>query len=318
MSQIHIIFGGLGFIGVNLIRNLEKTSKKIYVVDKNIWNTSLLWIDECECEIEIYKEDITNFLSLNPSFVKELNEEICVWHLAANSDIRAGISDIWVDTRDTFLTTISILNWMKINSFTNLRFASSSAVYGSTKQPFSENSALEPISNYGAMKAASELVIKSSVDQFLTSALVYRFPNVIGIPATHGVILDFINKLKATPEKLQVLGNGQQSKPYLHVSTLVEAMVYLSNLSNTASYDVFNIGEKDSNVSVTEIAEMVRKLVNPNASIIYGTESYGWLGDMPKVEFNLDKLKTAKWSSKMNGKNAVLRTINEILENHND
>ena len=64
MSQIHIIFGGLGFIGVNLIRNLEKTSKKIYVVDKNIWNTSLLWIDECECEIEIYKEDITNFLSL--------------------------------------------------------------------------------------------------------------------------------------------------------------------------------------------------------------------------------------------------------------
>jgi len=132
------------------------------------------------------------------------------------------------------------------------------------------------------------------------------------------VILDFINKLKATPEKLEVLGNGQQSKPYLHVSTLVEAMVYLSNLSNTASYDVFNIGEKDSNVSVTEIAEMVRKLVNPNASIIYGTESYGWLGDMPKVEFNLDKLKTVKWSSKMNGKNAVLRTINEILENHND
>jgi UDP-glucose 4-epimerase len=314
MKSIQVIFGGMGFIGVNLIRQLAETAQKIYIIDKNVWGTSSKWLEKFECDIEIYTEDIAKFLKESPNFVSGLGTDVCIWHLAANSDIRAGTEDIWVDTSDTFLTTVSILNWMKLKSLTTLRFASSSAVYGSTAQPFSENSPLQPISNYGAMKAASELAIKGCSNQFLKDALIYRFPNVIGTPATHGVILDFINKLNDNPDRLQVLGNGKQSKPYLHVTTLIKAMVHLSNLPKSEPFNVFNIGEVDSNVSVFEIAEMVRDLVSPNAAIVYGKEAYGWVGDMPKVEFNLDKLHTTGWVSQMNGRLAVDKAIKEILK----
>ena len=137
--------------------------------------------------------------------------------MAANSDIPAGVLNPDIDLRDTFLTTFEILKAMKKFNIKVLNFASSSAIYGDFGNEIIHESIgpLFPISNYGAMKLASEAQISAACEGFLNRANIFRFPNVVGAPATHGVILDFINKLRLNKNELQVLGNGTQQKAYL-------------------------------------------------------------------------------------------------------
>ena len=172
-----------------------------------------------------------------------------VWHLAANSDIPAGIADPGVDLRDTFMTTFNVLRIMEERNIGELLFASSSAIYGDLgDQELTESTGpLFPISNYGAMKLASEAMITAAVEKFLGRALLFRFPNVVGLPATHGVILDFIRRLRSDPDHLDVLGDGSQRKAYLHVTELVEAMLFIQGRV-TGKVDVFNIGPTDAGV----------------------------------------------------------------------
>ena len=120
---------------------------------------------------------------------------------------------------------------MKIKGVKSIHFASSSAIYGD----FGETKIHEaigpllPISNYGAMKLASEAQIAAAAESLLEQVNIFRFPNVVGIPATHGVIFDFVNKLINDPNQLHVLGNGTQQKAYLHAADLIDAMLLIAN-----------------------------------------------------------------------------------------
>jgi UDP-glucose 4-epimerase len=238
-----------------------------------------------------------------------------VWHLAANSDIPAGVTDANVDLQDTFMTTFNVLEVMKVLDIKVLAFASSSAVYGDHgDQSISEISGpLLPLSNYGAMKLASEAAISAAAESFLHRAFVYRFPNVIGVPATHGVLLDFVNKLKATPDHLSVLGDGTQQKAYLHVDDLIEGMLQIQRHA-TEKVAVYNLGADDLGVSVRNIAEAVVASVSPGANIVYGVENRGWVGDVPKFQYRLDKLKKLGWVPKLDSTHAIKRAIAEIVE----
>src|SRR4030095_14803418 len=127
----------------------------------------------------------------------------------------------------------------------------------------SERSApLNPISNYGAMKLASEAQICAALEGHSGRASVFRFPNFVGAPATHGVIFDFIHKLRANPEHLEVLGDGTQQKAYLHVAELVEAMLFIAREAKD-KVAILNIGPPDAGVSVKSIAEDVCSVVAP-------------------------------------------------------
>jgi len=236
-----------------------------------------------------------------------------VWHLAANSDIPSGVEDPNVDLRDTFMTTHSILAAMKEVGANKLYFASSSAVYGDMDGvPISEDKGpLLPISNYGAMKLASEALISAAAEAFLEVALLFRFPNVVGVPATHGVILDLTNKLIKDPDVLSVLGNGTQKKSYLHVSDLVQGMLFLRD-NNAKNIDIFNIGPKDDGIFVREIAEAVVARVSPSANIQYGKSDRGWVGDVPKFSYLTDKLAAAGWTPQLSSHEAVKKAVAEI------
>ena len=162
-------------------------------------------------------------LSLNESieeiikFLSDIEIDI-VWHLAANSDIRGFVNGPNVDINNTFLTTVNICKIMETLEIKNILFASSSAVIGNTEKPISETFGPSlPISYYGAMKLASEGYISSSISYFLDNYIILRFPNVVGPNLTHGVVYDFKKKLDLTPNKLNVLGNGKQKKPYLYL-----------------------------------------------------------------------------------------------------
>jgi UDP-glucose 4-epimerase len=236
-----------------------------------------------------------------------------VWHLAANSDIPAGTTDPNVDLRDTFMTTFNTLLLMKELRIATLAFASSSAVFGDHggRKLTEDEGPLLPISNYGAMKLASEAAVSAALESHLERAFVFRFPNVIGVPATHGVILDFVRKLRAAPGKLEVLGDGNQQKDYLHVDELVDAMLFIRAHAR-GKLNCFNVGADDEGVSVRLIAEAVVRRVAPQARISFGAGPIGWPGDVPRFSYSIAKLLRLGWRPKRSSAQAVCRAVDEI------
>ena len=234
-----------------------------------------------------------------------------VWHLAANSDIQAGVADPSIDLRDTFLTTFHVLGAMRRLGIPALVFASSSAIYGIPSGRLAEDTGpLFPISTYGAMKLASEGIISAALESFLSRAYLMRFPNVIGSRATHGVIVDLIEKLRRCPEVLDVLGDGNQQKPYLHISDLVDAMIFITNHSSER-LNCFNISAADEGSSVRSIAETVVRLIAPGTPIGYQGSDRGWVGDVPRFRYAIDKLSALGWRAGLTSLQAVERATIE-------
>lgn len=322
-NKVCLVAGGAGFIGVNLVSELLDQGANVFVGDnlslgsyKNLHNFSKL-NNQSSIKIDLSSSDGSDKLfELATSKYGQIDE---VWHLAANSDIPAGVDNPDIDYKDTFMTTYNLLKSSKKYSVKKFNFASSSAVYGDWQETALDESLgpLKPISYYGAMKLASEAQISAAAESFLEDANIFRFPNVVGVPATHGVILDFFNKLKENPKNLTVLGDGSQKKSYLHVTELVNAMLYVSNLelnSNHNKIEIVNIGCSDSGIYVKEIAEIVRDIISPSASISYGNENRGWIGDVPRFHYNTEKLKSLGWQPKLSSAEAVILAAKEIFE----
>jgi UDP-glucose 4-epimerase len=302
-----LVVGGAGFIGSILVNKMLLSNEEIVVIDKLSLGSSD-YIDTSK--VEFHEEDINNIDNVIDLLQdREIDE---VWHFAANSNIPAGVENMDIDLNDTFMTTVSILKIMKLKNCKKLYFASSSAVYGVNKNRLHEDiGPLFPISNYGASKLSSEAIISASLESFLDKVCIYRFPNVVGVPATHGVILDFVNKLKRDPAKLEVLGNGKQQKTYLHVSELIDAMLFINdNTNNGMNY--FNIGAMDDGVSVKQIAEETAKVVSPDAVLNFQLNDRGWVGDVPCFYYKVDKLKKLGWSPKMSSLEAVRLAVSQI------
>jgi UDP-glucose 4-epimerase len=313
----YIVTGGAGFIGNRLISSLLGNGHSVIAMD-NLCRGSLANIAEFSSNpnFSFYKVNLDDAQELNSALPPASYLKIdAVWHLAANSDIPAGVKDPSVDLRDTFMTTFNILRYMQEANIPEIFFASTSAVYGDHgENELTElTSPLRPISNYGAMKLASEAQISAACESFLKRAIVFRFPNVVGTPATHGVMHDFVHKLKISPNRLQVLGDGSQKKSYLHVSELIDAMQFLVD-NIDAKFDVFNVGpDQDSGVTVKFIAETVARIAAPNAQIEYGSGNRGWVGDVPKFNYSIGKIKALGWSPKMQSKETIELAAQEIF-----
>jgi UDP-glucose 4-epimerase len=320
-----LITGVAGFIGANLAKTFLDQGQQVIGLD-NLSRGTLSNIVGLQsnpqfsfCQAELtdlaaYQKAISNYLDKNSKNNSQNNIITQVWHLAANSDIPAGISHAAIDLRDTFMTTFNTLQITKQFDISMIAFASTSAVYGDLgEQVLTEDiGPLFPISNYGAMKLASEALISAAVESGLKRAYIFRFPNVIGIPATHGVILDFIHKLKKTPNNLEVLGNGLQQKSYLHVEDLIDAMLFICEHSKDP-LNYFNIGAGDEGIFVRDIAQIVVKATSPGATIVYGQGDKGWVGDVPRFTYSIDKLRNLGWTPKLSSSQAIALAVDQIL-----
>lgn len=317
INLVSVVAGGAGFIGSNLCRHLLAEGRIVVVID-NLLRGSREYLPDSNSRLHFIEANLAQRLPAEEAFVHaaSLGPVDEVWHLAANSDIPAGVADADVDLKDTFLTTAEILRCMKSNKIKKLYFASSSAIYGDLgDQPLHENiGPLLPISNYGAMKLASEALISAAVESYLDRACLFRFPNVVGVPATHGVILDFFRKIKATGKSLEVLGNGTQRKAYLHVSDLVSAMLLVRSRSDIPKILPINIGPIDEGVFVRWIAEHVVARSATMATIQFGVSNRGWVGDVPKFHYSTTKIQDLGWRPMLGSEAAVLRAIDEIAQ----
>jgi len=313
-----LVTGAAGFVGTNLIRKLLSEGEIVIGVDNFCRGSKNNLIEFLENPNFIFHEiDISDFSKYQKMILKAQSKFpiVEIWHLAANSDIPAGIEDSSIDLRDTFMTTLNTLTLMKEFNVPSIFFASSSAIYGDLGDtPLSENiGPTLPISNYGAMKLASEAAISAASESYLKRACIFRFPNVIGIPATHGVMLDFIKKLIATPLVLNVLGDGTQKKGYLHVDELIDAMLFIKNASKE-KVSLFNIGCGDQGITFQDIAEETVRQLSPQANILYGAGNKGWVGDVPRFIYSIEKLKKLGWSPTLNSAQAVKKAISEIID----
>jgi UDP-glucose 4-epimerase len=316
MSQKCLVTGAAGFIGSHLVDRLLERDCTVLGVDNMKLGRRANLAQALESKrfkfVELDVNDLPTFLRTVRQNSHDRPFDI-TWHMAANSDIRAGVADADVDLRDTFMTTFNVLKVMRELKIPELAFASTSAIYGMHDKKLVEDlGPLFPISNYGAMKLASEACISAAIEAYLQRAWIFRFPNVVGSRSTHGVIYDFVQKLKANPAELEVLGDGLQEKPYFYVADLIDAMLFIVERAGD-KLNFFNIGTANTATTVRYIAEAVVERMSPSAKIRYTGGAKGWVGDVPKFNYSIAKLNKLGWTPRLTSTQAIDRAVEEIV-----
>ncbi len=307
-----LVAGGAGFIGSHLIDALLAEGHDVVCVDNFFIGTkeNIAHLHE-NSHFTFYEQDLTEFDKMLEIFKAEQVEY--VFHMAANSDIQASAQNPMIEYKNTYSTTFILLECMRLCGVKKLFFASTSAVYGEQMgAEVSENAvALQPISYYGGAKLGSEGIISSFAYMNDMSVLIFRFPNVIGPRLTHGVIFDFVKRLKDDPSHLRILGDGTQSKPYLYVLDLVDAIMQFKDVDKGIA--LYNVGVQ-TQTSVTRIAEIVcEKMGLTGIPFEYTGGRGGWKGDVPVFAYNLDKIHAAGWKASMTSDEAVAKTVEKVL-----
>jgi UDP-glucose 4-epimerase len=308
-----LVAGGAGFIGSNLIDLFLENGHEVVCVDNFFIGTrdNIAHLDG-NSRFKLYEQDLCDLDAVKCIFEKE-NVEYVV-HLAANSDIQASAQNPIIEYKNTYTTTFNLLEGMRLYGVKKLLFASTSAVYGDKKDELlTETTAdLQPVSYYGASKLGSEALISAFAHMNDLEVMIFRFPNVIGPRLTHGVIFDFIKKLRKDSTTLEILGDGQQTKPYIYVKDLTEAIVHFMD-KVTSGITIYNVGVEDA-TSVTRIADIICEEMHlENVRYNYTGGTCGWKGDVPRFQYCLDKVHSTGWMAKYTSDEAVRLTVKNNL-----
>jgi len=307
------VTGGSGFIGSHLVDKLMDRGYTVTVYD-NLSSGKKQFLEQH------FKKNNFSFIEGDLLDLEKLKNSIknhdVVFHIAANPFVRLGEKQTRLDLEQGAIATYNVLESMRLNDIKKIVFSSSSVVYAETPPiaiPENYGPTL-PISLYGAGKLAAEGLISAFCGTFDFQAWILRFANVVGIRGTHGVIVDFIDKLKKKPHELEILGDGKQKKPYLHATDVVDGILFVFDHSNE-QINLFNIG-CDSNTTVTRIAEMVvEEMGLKNVKFKYTGGKRGWAGDVPRFQLSIEKIKKLGWKPRYTSDEAVRKAIREVLDN---
>lgn len=307
----HFVTGGSGFIGSHLVDRLLEEEANVTVYD----NISSGKKENIEQQIgrenfQFIKADLIYFDTLKEAMK---GHEI-IWHLGANTDIPGGNKMTDLDLKNCTIATYNVLEAMRQLGIDKILFTSSATVYGDAPpQPFSETfGPLLPISLYGAGKLACEGLVSAYCHLFGIRAWIFRFANVVGARMGHGVIHDFIEKLRANPKELEILGDGKQEKPFFLTEDCIEGMLCAFQNSNSLC-DVFNLG-CNSVTSVPKVAQIVAEEMGlSNVKFRYTGGTRGWPGDVPVVHFNVERMKMLGWQVRYSSDEAVRIATRRLL-----
>ncbi|MFQ5406130.1 MAG: NAD-dependent epimerase/dehydratase family protein [Candidatus Micrarchaeia archaeon] len=305
-----IVTGGAGFIGSHLCKKLLEGNAQVTAFD----NLSVGKRENLECESENFsfeKGDVLNAKALDETFSKRLPE--AVFHFAAEPDVRAGNENPQRVFRQNVEGTRQVLEaCKKTPSVKKIVFASTSTVYGNASViPTPETyTLLKPVSQYGKTKLEGERLVRTYASECGFDSCILRLANIIGNKSSHGVIFDFVKKLRQNNAQLEILGDGNQCKSYLHVSDCINAILVASNA--TKGVETFNIGSNNK-IKVVKIAEIVKKALNlESAQNVFTGGKQGWKGDVPVMLLDCSKIKKLGWSPSYDSLQAVQKTASEI------
>jgi UDP-glucose 4-epimerase len=303
-----LVTGGAGFIGSHLVDMLLEENE-VFILDNfsSGKRESLLTHME-NPKFHLLEADLLDTGKLEPF----LEKKDIVFHLSANPIVRLGIEDTRIHLEQNVLATYNLLEAMRKTGVRQIVFTSTSAVYGEAGLvPTPEDyGPLLPISLYGASKLSCEALISSYCHTFDMQSWIYRFANIVGERGNHGVIADFIRKLRKNPKKLEILGSGKQRKSYLEVKDCVNAMLYSIEHSGDET-NLFNIGSTD-HVDVTEVADIVVKqlgLSDVEYRYTGGMDGRGWKGDVKVMLLSIEKIKRLGWTPQCGSAGAIKSAV---------
>ena len=309
--MVCVVTGGAGFIGSHLVDALVAQGERIIVIDSLCAGSR----DHLAGHLAAGTVNLLPCDLLGDGWQQELDGAERIWHLAADPDVRMSSVSPESQIRNNIMATFRVLEAMRDGSASEIFFTSTSTVYGDAMVlPTPEDyTPLEPISVYGASKLACEALIASYCHTYGMKAWVYRFANIIGSRSGHGVLYDFIGKLRKNPCRIEILGDGTQSKSYLLVDECVDAMLFAAEYAKDR-YNVFNIGSEDW-VNVTTIAQIVcEELGLRNVTYHYTGGSRGWVGDVPKMQLAIDRIKRLGWSPKRGSCESVHDAVRAMIQ----
>jgi UDP-glucose 4-epimerase len=303
------VIGGAGFIGSHLVDRLVERGHVTVYDDLSAGKEAFLRAALATGTARLVRGDALDLASLSQA----MRDHDIVFHLSANPEARWGLERTRLDLEQGTIATYNALEAARTTGVRTFVLASSGTVYGNVEQPCGETDLGRlPISLYGASKLAGEAMLAAFAECFAIEGTIGRFGNVVGPRATHGAILDFCRKLKATPERLEVLGDGRQAKPYLHVSDCVAGLLWMVDHAGAENPAICNIAPSDV-TSVATIAELcVAASPNPQARIEYGTSPQGWPGDVPRSRLKPDKLAGLGFRVSHTSTQAVALAVAEI------
>ena len=308
----YLVTGGAGFIGSNLVDALMEEGHEVIAFDNlSSGEESYVAHHMGNDKFKLIKGDL-----MDPPSIEEATKGIeFVFHLAANPDVRHGIERTRIDLEQGTIATHNLLEAMRKNGVKKIGFSSSSTVYGeATELPTPETyGPMLPISLYGASKLACEGMISSYCHSFNMQAWMYRFANVIGHRGTHGVLVDFIEKLRNDPTNMEILGDGKQKKSYFLVQDCVAGLIMGTKKSNE-QVNMFNLACEEW-TDVTEVADIVTQEMNlENVEYHYTGGTRGWVGDIPRTWLSIDKARAMGWGPSHSSEEAVRLAVRDLLK----
>ncbi len=310
------IAGGAGFIGSHFTDRLlcDRAVEQVTLFDN--FSSGRQWHYEHhqgDDRLRVIHGDVKDL----PALQRAMAGHDAVIHLASNPDIARAATEPDIDFREGTYLTQQIVEAMRVTGVPRLLYASGSGVYGDLGEYEAEEDfgPMAPVSTYGASKLAGEALIASYCAMFSITARAFRFGNVVGPRQTHGVGFDFIRRLRAQPDRLRILGDGTQSKSYIHVEDVIEA-VLLAAAKTAKSFEVFNVATGDY-ITVTEIAKLaieVAGLSEESVKFEYTGGDRGWKGDVPVVRLNTDRIRGLGWTCRRTSRQALCVAMHAMLE----
>lgn len=306
------ITGGAGFIGSNLADRLLNAGHEVIVYD----NFSAGQYEFVEHNVKnknytLIEGDVED----RPLLAKSIQDCDMIFHFQANADVRGGMENTAIDLEQNIICTHNVLEAMKIYDIKKIAFASSATVYGEPETiPTPEDIAPVQTSLYGASKYSAEAMIQAYCEYFDMQSWIFRFVSFMGPRYTHGVIFDFLKKLKNNPSELHILGDGSQRKSYLHVHDGIEAILTAIEKS-TDKCNIFNLGNREW-INVTDLADLVCQTLGlKNVSYKYAGGIRGWKGDTPFVHLDIKKIESLGWQPGYSVKETIIETVKYLSEN---
>jgi len=314
-----VVTGGAGFIGSHIVDYIvaQSLAEEVVVID-NFSSGSLKNIEHHigKNYFRLVKADLKQF---DPLWTETFRDADAVLHFAANPEVRVSVTEPRMHFDENVVATFNVLEASRRHDVALHLFASSSTVYGDAEKiPTPEDHPLKPISVYGASKAACELLYHSYSKLYGFRIAIARYANVVGPRSGHGVIIDFINKLRKNMKELEILGDGTQRKSYLHIADAIEASIaVLLYTARAGGFQVFNIGNEDW-VTVKEIADIVvEEMGLGKVSYRFVTtapEGRGWPGDVKLMLLDISKIKSCTgWRPRLSSGAAIRKAVREIL-----
>ena len=314
MAGRYFIAGGAGFIGSHFTDRLLSDSTASAVTIYDNFSSGREWHYELhrqDSRLRVVRGDVKDVDSLTAA----MRTHDIVIHLASNPDIARAATEPEIDFREGTLLTNNIVEAMRRSGTNTILYASGSGVYGDLgeREAGEDYGPLIPISTYGASKLAGEALICSYCHMFDFTGRAFRFGNVVGPRQTHGVGFDFLRRLIKNPKELRILGDGTQSKSYIHVRDVVDAVLLAASRSKER-FAVYNVA--NDYITVTEIARLAVECAGLDAGQVeftYTGGNRGWKGDVPVVRLNTDRIRALGWICRSSSRQALRESMLSML-----